>query len=152
MEENNLVIMSLTTLEEYDKMRSGAEDYQILEKNFLDWKNKSVGKALEYMLDPREDALNPAYNKEQRDLRDRIESWKKTAIENQNTASPDKFDLLYAKSDGTLSTPLQLNRNLSDYPDIIKRRTTKDDFGSEKEYNAIDLVANFTPGQGYRKR
>ena len=143
MEEENLIV-SLTTLEEDEKRRSGLEIIS-LEKNIIGCREKNFGEILDYMLDPREDALNPAYNKEQRDLSYRIKIWKERAIETQYTVSPNIFDLMYVKPDSSLSKPLQLQEYLSDYPDIVKQKTRKTDFGEELRYDGLDLVALYLP-------
>jgi len=136
MGENRLII-SLGT------MAIGEEI--TLEKLVDNGAEKNFGKILDYMLDPREDSLNPAYNSEERELRDRILGWKERAEKDAGS-----FDLMYLRTNGNYSEPLSLDGYISDFNDIIKQKTRRTEFGEELNYEGVDLVAKFEPVGGQK--
>jgi len=132
MVEDNNVIVSLS------KIGAIGDDNVKLEKIVEDGKNKNFRKILDYMLDTKEDSLNPAYNPEERNLRDDIQNWKSGA-EGGNGA----FDLIYLKQNNEYSEPVSLDNYVRDSNDIIREKTRNSEFGEELKYDGIDLVARF---------
>ena len=129
-----------------DKDRDGNDI--ILTKTVEGAIEKPFGKVLEYMLNPREDSLNPAYEQDQRELADRIRDWKRRAENPADPEHPDRFQLMYRKSNGELSAPVDLNTYIRDYNDLILDKREVGEFEQELKYNGIDLVTKFIPGGG----
>ena len=136
MEENNLIV-SLGTL------TSGEENLK-LEKLVENGKTKNFRKILDYMLDPKEDSLNPAYNIEEKELRDSIYGWKKNADSGQGG-----INLRYLKQDNSLSETLDPEGTVCSYTYIIKDNQRTTQFGERVEFKGIDLIASFEPVGGY---
>lgn len=134
-EEKNLIV-SLGTMAAGEELK--------LEKLIEDCREKNFGKILDSLLDPRQDALNPAYNSEERELRDRIAGWKERA------PTTGSFDLLYIRANGELSEPVRLSETVSSYSDILRQKTRRTEFNEELKYDGMDLVAKFESVGGYK--
>jgi len=138
MEDNGSVVVTLGKI-----ANLGTEDEK-LEKTVARCREKTIQKILEYVMDPKEDSLNPAYTPNQRLCRDEIDRWKQQAEAQQGT-----MDLMYIKPDGSsYSTPLSLASVVNDYPDMISEKTRRSEFGESVKYNGIDLIARFEPVNG----
>ena len=139
MAEENLIV-SLGKIDSHD------EDSVKLEKIVENCKSKNFRKILDYMLNTGEDSLNPAYNSEERNLRDEIANWKTKAEREEGS-----FDLMYLKSNNEYSNPLSLEEYVSNHSDIIREKTRNSEFGEELKYDGIDLIARFEPVGGYHR-
>lgn len=135
MEEENNLLVSLGT-------KAVGEENLKLEKLVENCRNKTFGKILDYMLKPEEDELNPAYNDEERALRNRIQGWK-----DLSDRRAGRIGLQYKKSDGNYFS-VDFGSYVKDYDDIVRQGARNSDFGEKAEYTGIELYAKFEPVGG----
>ena len=133
----------IITLSKREREHSEGEEGEVLSKNFPEGRTATIKKALDYLLDPREDEYNPAYNSEQRELRDGINEWLREAEKGSG-----HFRLMYIRQNGELSDPVNLDDRISDYDDIIRQKTERGQFGEETVYDGVDLIARYHPKGG----
>jgi hypothetical protein len=136
-QENNNIIVSLR------KMNSPGEEALTLEKIVADANGKNFGKILNYMLEPGEDSLNPAYNVEERDLCEDIRKWKDDAQSEKGS-----LDIMYVKGNNEYSEAVLISETPGNYDDIILQKQRSAEFGEDLKYDGIDLVARFEPVGG----
>ena len=122
----------------------------VLQKGVENAQEMSLGRIVEYMLDPREDASNPPYNQDEIRVANRIKDWRASAKTSANSDAPDRFEIMYLGRDEVLSNPVEPTSYVSAYPDMIKEKVKRTDFGEEVRYNGVDLIARFVPGGGTR--
>ena len=100
-------------------------------KKIEDLENKNFRKILDYMLDPDEDDLNPAYSEESRLTAETVKKWRDEQC----------LNLLYKDRNQELRGIEDLSDYVRDYPDIIKDIEEDGEFGEKLNYRGIELVA-----------
>ena len=124
----------------------GTEEYPcgILYKGIKDMRDKTLGEIIEYMLDPSEDELNPAYNEGEIEVKNRIIKLRANAKASEKSVCGCchyLFQISYLRKENQLSDPIKLQSHISDYPDMIKNVSKRTDTGEEIKYEEIDLIA-----------
>ncbi len=133
--EEEKVIISLNEM--------GVSENEPLEKVVEDCRNKTFRKVLNYMLDPRGDNLNHAYDHEQESLMQVLKMWKEKHEDEKN---PSSIDILYKNQNDEYSDPVGWDDHIKEYNDIVRTKTLTKEFGGLETYEGIDLEVRFNPG------
>ena len=138
-------IASMTTLDEEGR----SDDATILYKEIRNYEQMSVEKVIAKILDTnvsRNEPFNTPYNPDERELVDKITSWKQRAKDSAESDSPDRFEIMYKKPNGEISPAIDLRSPLRNYPDMVQEKIKPEQFGEEVKYLRADFFAKFTGG------
>ena len=115
---------------------------KILKKQVTACPSKTFRQVVDYLVDPKEDEYNPAYNSDERDFSQDVERIR-------NAGGQERFSLMYLNEQNQLSPPVtNFDKTIGEYPDAIARRTSRTDEGEEIPYDGVKLVFDVEPTGG----
>ena len=115
---------------------------KILKKGVRRCKEKTFENVLDYMVDPKEDEDNPAYDSEARAFSQDVQRMREVG-------GQERFSLMYLDKGNELSSPItDYQKTIGDYPDSIAKRTSVTESGEEISYEGVKLVVDVEPTGG----
>ncbi len=119
----NLLVVTLT--------ERGISSEDILQKGVAECREKTFKEVFEYMLDPREDSINPEYSPDEKRICSRIKSLVDGKSKNEQ--------ILLRYIDSKKRTFLvDLNKEVGEYPDAILDKEAVEN-GEKIPYKGLDL-------------
>ena len=107
-----------------------------LEKGIRNCNEKTFREVISYLMDPREDEDNPAYNADARAFAQDVERM-------MNVGGQERFSLMYLNANNQLSSPVtNLEKRIGEYSDAVAKRVSRNEAGEEITYDGVKLVAD----------
>lgn len=117
---------------------------KILQKGVRDCADKTFNEVIGYLMDPKEDEDNPAYDADSRTFAQDVGRM-------MNVGGQERFSLMYLDANSQLSSPVtDLEKRIGEYPDSIARRVSRSESGEEISYDGVKLVADVESTGGRR--
>lgn len=115
---------------------------KLLQKGVKGCKEKTFRNVIDYMLNPKEDEDNPAYDSDSRAFAQDVQRM-------VDVGGQERFSLMYLDENNQLSSPVtDFEKTIGNYPEAIARRTSKTESGEEISYDGVKLVVDVEPTGG----